>query len=139
MLKDRQAAQTEQRTAASAIMLKTFRLVRPWRRKELLNYHKESLCRTSILSALRFNSSLTPRPENTPSKLSHGIFSNLGDPESNKPMFEQLALLTPTVIPDDPLGVVRPSDSAAKLLDHSALVVERRLEMLNVFLVSARK
>jgi hypothetical protein len=50
-------------------------------------------------------------------------------------MFEELALLTPAIIPDDPLGVIRPSDSAARLLDHSALVVERRLEMLNVFLV----
>jgi hypothetical protein len=63
------------------------------------------------------------------------MFSDLGNPEANKPMFEQLALLTPAIIPDDPQGVVRIGDSAAKLLDHSALVMERRLEMLNVFLV----
>jgi hypothetical protein len=53
-------------------------------------------------------------------------------------MFEELALLAPTFVPDDPLGVIRAHDGAAKLLDHSALVVERRLEMLNVFLVSNR-
>jgi hypothetical protein len=63
------------------------------------------------------------------------MFASLGDAESNKPMFEELALLTPAIIPEDPLGVIRPSDSAARLLDHSALVVERRIEMLNVFLV----
>jgi hypothetical protein len=55
--------------------------------------------------------------------------------EGNKPMFEELALLLPTVIPDDPMGVIRRTDSVAKLLDNPALVVERRLEMLNVFLV----
>ena len=54
---------------------------------------------------------------------------------ANKPMFEELALLTPAIIPEDPLGVVRLGDSAAALLDHSALVVERQIEMLNVFLV----
>jgi hypothetical protein len=63
------------------------------------------------------------------------MLADLGDAESNKPMFEELALLTPAIIPEDPLGVIRPRDSAARLLDHSALVVERRLEMLNVFLV----
>jgi hypothetical protein len=63
------------------------------------------------------------------------MFSDLGNPEANKPMFEQLALLTPAILPDDPQGVIRIGDSAAKLLDHSALVMERRLEMLNVFLV----
>jgi hypothetical protein len=51
-------------------------------------------------------------------------------------MFEQLALLTSAIIPEDPQGVIRFGDSAAKLLDHSALVVERRLEMLTVFLVT---
>ena len=50
-------------------------------------------------------------------------------------MFEKLALLTPAIIPEDPHGVIRIGDSAAKLLDNSALVMERRLEMLNVFLV----
>jgi len=50
-------------------------------------------------------------------------------------MFEQLALLTPTIIPEDPQGVIRFGDSAAKILDNTALVVERRLEMMNVLLV----
>jgi len=50
-------------------------------------------------------------------------------------MFEELALLTPAIIPEDPLGVIRSGDAAAKLLENSALVVERRLEMLKVFLV----
>ena len=50
-------------------------------------------------------------------------------------MFEELALLAPAIVPEDPLGVVRSSDSAAALLDHSALIVERQIEMLNVFLV----
>lgn len=52
-------------------------------------------------------------------------------------MFEELALMTPAIIPEDPMGVVRPNDSAAALLDHSALIVERQIEMLNVFLVFA--
>ena len=51
-------------------------------------------------------------------------------------MFEELALLSPAIIPEDADGVVRLDDSAAKLLDNSALVMERKLEMLNVFLVS---
>jgi hypothetical protein len=52
-------------------------------------------------------------------------------------MFEQLALLTPVIIPDDPQGVIRVGDSAAKILENTALVVERRLEMMNVLLVKA--
>jgi Scramblase len=50
-------------------------------------------------------------------------------------MFEKLALLTPAIIPEDPDAVIRPDDGAARLLDNTALVVERRIEMLNVFLV----
>ena len=60
---------------------------------------------------------------------------SFGDPTVNKPVFEELALLAPAIVPEDPLGVVRSSDSAAALLDHSALIVERQIEMLNVFLV----
>ena len=86
---------------------------------------------------IRYNSSLTPKNDvPPPSKWSHSIFSDLGNPEASKPMFEQLALLTPVLIPEDPEGVIRVGDSAAELLDHSALVMERRLEMLNVFLVT---
>lgn len=80
------------------------------------------------------SSSVTPK--NDPAiKQSPGIFSGLGNPDANKPMFEQLALLTPAIVPKDPQSVIRPEDSAAKLLDHSALVMERKLEMMNVFLV----
>ena len=85
---------------------------------------------------LRLNSSLIPKQNEPPSKRPHGIFSDLGDSEANKPMFEQLALLTPVIIPSDPKGVIRTHDSAARLLDNSALVIERRLELLNVFIVS---
>ena len=52
-------------------------------------------------------------------------------------MFEQLALLTPVIIPEDPQGIIRMGDSAAKILENTALVVERRLEMMNVLLVIA--
>jgi len=52
-------------------------------------------------------------------------------------MFEQLALLTPVIIPEDPQGIIRMGDSAAKILENTALVVERRLEMMNVLLVLA--
>jgi hypothetical protein len=62
--------------------------------------------------------------------------TSIGDPTATKPLFEELALLTPAIIPKDPMGTVRTSDSAAALLDHSALVVERQIELLNVFLVS---
>jgi len=53
----------------------------------------------------------------------------------DEPIFEQLSLLNPAFIPTDPHGVLRPSDPVAKILDNSALVIERRLEMLNVFIV----
>jgi hypothetical protein len=59
----------------------------------------------------------------------------LANEEANKPMFEELALLLPAIIPDDPEGIIRRDDSVAKLLDNPALIVERRIEMLNVFLV----
>jgi len=85
---------------------------------------------------IRCNSSLTPRKDGDPAaQKSSGIFPEYGDSEANKPMFEQLALLAPAIIPEDPEGIIRSSDSAAKLLDNSALVVERRLEMMTVFLV----
>lgn len=61
--------------------------------------------------------------------------TSVSEPTPTQPMFEELALLTPAIIPEDPMGVVRFGDSAAALLDHSALVVERQIEMLNVFLV----
>jgi hypothetical protein len=84
----------------------------------------------------RQNASLTPRPTPpSPEKPSLGVLSDLGNPEASKPMFEQLALLSPAIIPHDTEGIIRLGDGAATLLDNSALVVERRLEMLNVFLV----
>ena len=56
-------------------------------------------------------------------------------PEDDKRMFEELALDLPAIIPDDPHGVIRRSDSVAKILDNSALVIERKMEMMTVFLV----
>jgi hypothetical protein len=60
---------------------------------------------------------------------------NLGTPEQHRPLFEELALLLPAIAFPDPTGVIRQEDRAAQLLEHPALVVERSLEMLNVFLV----
>lgn len=119
--------------------MNAFRLLSPWRWKTFSQnpFPNQLTPFRSHSRQLRYTSSLTPRPEVPPSKPSHGLFSDLGDPDTNKPMFEQLALLAPAVVPDDPLGVIRSHDSAAKLLNQSALVIERRLEMLNVFLVTA--
>jgi len=61
------------------------------------------------------------------------MFSEL---RPDDPTFDQqLSLLSPTVIPIDPEGALLPSDPVTKILDNSALVIERRIEMLNVFLV----
>ncbi|BFZ59997.1 hypothetical protein YB2330_001019 [Saitoella coloradoensis] len=40
----------------------------------------------------------------------------------------------PVIVPDDPLGLVKRDTPAAKLLEQPALVVERQIEMMNVFL-----
>ena len=115
--------------------MKTSLFRRPWRPKLPLS-QTIRLGNAFSRPLVRYNGSLTPKNDaQPPSKSSHSMFSDLGNPEANKPMFEQLALLTPAIIPEDPQGVIRIGDSAAKLLDHSALVMERRLEMLNVFLV----
>ena len=111
---------------------------RPWRAKPPILHSHHLIYRLPALS-IRHSTSITPKPDvpnpaATPSALG-GIFSDLGNAEANKPMFEQLALLTPTIIPEDPQGVIRVGDSAAKILDNTALVVERRLEMMNVLLV----
>jgi hypothetical protein len=122
--------------------MKTSPLIRLWRPGLSSS---RSLRRGYAISrpGIRQNSSLTTRNDAQspvqppPSKAPHSIFSDFGNPQANKPMFEQLALLTPAIIPEDPMGVIRIGDSAHKLLDHSALVMERRLEMLNVFLVES--
>jgi hypothetical protein len=63
-------------------------------------------------------------------------WAGVGNSEADSPMFEELALLAPTIVPDDEHGVIRFGDSASRILDNSALVIERKIEMLNIFLVS---
>ena len=113
--------------------MKTSLFRRPWRPR-LPSSHSIRFRDASLPSLIRQNSSLTPKSDVQPSASKPSMFSGLSTPEENKPMFERLALLTPAIIPEDPQGVVQIGDSAAKLLDNSALVMER-LEMLNVFLV----
>jgi len=84
--------------------------------------------------ALRTNSSGTPQSRGTPPAAHVPGWARKAD-DADKPTFEELALLAPAIIPDDPRGVIRLGDSAAKILDNSALVIERKLEMLNIFLV----
>ena len=111
---------------------------RPWRAKPP-TIHSHRLINPFPPLSIRHSTSITPKPDVPPPAprpdAFGGLFSGLGNPEANKPMFEQLALLTPTIIPEDPQGVIRFGDSAAKILDNTALVVERRLEMMNVLLV----
>lgn len=114
--------------------MKTSLFRRPWRPKLPLS-HSVLFKRPSVSIVVRPNSSLTPKSDVQPPASKPSMFSGLSTPEENQPMFETLALLTPAIVPHDPQGVIRIGDSAAKLLDNSALVMERRLEMLNVFLV----
>ena len=44
------------------------------------------------------------------------------------------SLLTPVHIPEDPNGVLKSSHPAARLLDNSALVIQRQLELGNLLL-----
>ena len=46
----------------------------------------------------------------------------------------QNSLLRPVHIPEDPDGVLRETHPAMKLLDNSAIVVQRQLEMMNVLM-----
>jgi hypothetical protein len=118
--------------------MRKFLVPRPWRAKPpVLQSHR--LLNPLPPLSVRHNTSLTPKPDVPPpaSKPFGGLFSDLGNAEANKPMFEQLALLTPVIIPEDPQGVIRVGDSAAKILENTALVVERRLEMMNVLLVNS--
>ncbi|KAG0308536.1 hypothetical protein BGZ97_013353 [Linnemannia gamsii] len=39
---------------------------------------------------------------------------------------------TPAVVPDDPFGVLKPYDTAAKMLTQPALIMTRQIEMMNV-------
>ena len=43
-------------------------------------------------------------------------------------------LLAPVYIPEDPNGVLKSSHPAARLLDNSALVIQRQLEVGNLLL-----
>lgn len=82
-------------------------------------------------SALRMSSSVSPQTQSTPGG------QQVPADDAAQPVFEELALLAPTIIPDDPRTVIRFGDSASKILDNSALVIERKIEMLNIFLVSS--
>ena len=114
--------------------------LRLWQSRQLNQLVSPRLCRIGFNAAaplqVRHQGSFGRYPNNK-SLSAKQPGKSPEDPTENKPAFEELALLTPAIIPEDPMGVVRPRDSAAALLDHSALVVERQIEMLNVFLVFA--
>ncbi|KAF2140124.1 uncharacterized protein K452DRAFT_335194 [Aplosporella prunicola CBS 121167] len=44
------------------------------------------------------------------------------------------SLLSPVHIPDDPHGIIKPDHPAMSILNNSSIVVQRQIEMLNVFL-----
>ena len=114
-------------------LMRRLLLQRTWRPALARNRIKSSKPRPPAL-ALRMRSSGTPQSQGTlPTAQVPGWAGKPDD--ADKPMFEELALLAPTIIPDDPRSVIRFGDSAAKILDNSALVIERKLEMLNIFLV----
>jgi hypothetical protein len=126
------------RSTAKFTDMRKLLVPRPWRPKPLI-FQSHRLLNPLPLLSVRHSTSLTPKPDvpSPASKPLGGLFSDLGNAEANKPMFEQLALLTPVIIPEDPQGIIRMGDSAAKILENTALVVERRLEMMNVLLVIA--
>jgi hypothetical protein len=74
-------------------------------------------------------------PQTQPSESKIPAWAGAAKSEADNPMFEELALLAPTIVPDDEHGVIRSGDSASQILDNSALVIERKVEMLNIFLV----
>lgn len=47
---------------------------------------------------------------------------------------ESSDLVAPVNIPNDPDGVLRPDHPAMEILNHSSLVIQRQIEMMNVFL-----
>ncbi|KAF2677656.1 Scramblase-domain-containing protein [Lentithecium fluviatile CBS 122367] len=71
--------------------------------------------------------SSTPKP-NEPSRVEavSAALSQTPDAENN--------LVTPVHIPEDPNGVLKETHPAMRLLDNSAIVVQRQLEMMNVLL-----
>jgi hypothetical protein len=80
------------------------------------------------------SSSIAPQTQGSPeSKIP--AWAGAGKTGADSPMFEELALLAPTIVPEDEHGVIRFGDSASRILDNSALVIERKVEMLNIFLV----
>jgi hypothetical protein len=80
------------------------------------------------------SSSMTPQTQGS-SESKIPAWAGAGKTEAENPMFEELALLAPTIVPEDEYGVIRFGDSASRILDNSALVIERKVEMLNIFLV----
>ena len=71
------------------------------------------------------------KSENPPETTNHSpqdaISNALRDSNSNN-------LLSPVTIPDDPAGVLRSDHPATSILSHSAVVITRQLELMNVML-----
>ncbi|KAG9531396.1 Scramblase-domain-containing protein, partial [Aureobasidium melanogenum] len=94
--------------------------------------------RASPLSAnSRHQSSQQPNQQNKPDELPQ---QTPEEPSKNALVATALAenqssdLVAPVTIPDDPNGVLTPSHPAWHLLNNSSLVIQRQIEMMNVFL-----
>lgn len=94
--------------------------------------------RASPLSAnSRHQSSQQPNQQNKPDEQPQQTSE---EPSKNALVATALAenqssdLVAPVTIPDDPNGVLTPSHPAWHLLNNSSLVIQRQIEMMNVFL-----
>ncbi|KAG9664889.1 Scramblase-domain-containing protein, partial [Aureobasidium melanogenum] len=94
--------------------------------------------RASPLSAnSRHQSSQQPNQQNKPDEQPQNMPE---EPSKNALVATALAenqssdLVAPVTIPDDPNGVLTPSHPAWHLLNNSSLVIQRQIEMMNVFL-----
>lgn len=67
-------------------------------------------------------------PPNEPSKLEAVSTALAHTPDAQNP------LLTPVHIPEDPHGVIKETHPAMRILENSAIVVQRQLEMMNVLM-----
>lgn len=63
-----------------------------------------------------------PAPESEHLKISNALKNN------------DSGLVAPVSVPEDPHGILLPSHPAAHLLTHSAIVIQRQLEMMNVMI-----
>ncbi|KAI4725776.1 Scramblase-domain-containing protein [Aureobasidium sp. EXF-10728] len=94
--------------------------------------------RASPLSAnTRHQSSQQPNQQNKPDDKPE---QTAEEPSKNAIVATALAenqssdLVAPVTIPDDPNGVLTPSHPAWHLLNNSSLVIQRQIEMMNVFM-----